>query len=158
MSAAPAWSPWAVIAAVALAAGWIAAVDARTRRLPNRLVGPFGAASALLVIVVAIASRSWAPIWWALAAAALAGVLYLAMGLAGWVGLGDVKFAAALALPVAAVAGGAALWLTPVAVACSGVWLLVRRIGGDASRRQAHGPALAAGAVLLMGAGVLWPV
>ena len=154
----PAWYPWALTVLTAIGAGWIAVVDVRTRTLPNRLVAPFAAASALQLVAVAVGRAAWSVLLWGVLAAAIAGALYLLMGLAGWVGFGDVKFAPALALAAAAAAGTAAVWLTPIAIVLGGVWTLIRRAAGDSERRQAHGPALAAGAIVLMVAGVLWPV
>jgi len=152
------WYPWALVAATALGAGWPAVVDARTRTLPNRLVGPFAAAAALQLLAAAVARASWQVLAWGAIAAAAAGALYLLMGLAGWVAYGDLKFAPGLALAAAAAAGAASIWLTPVAIAFTGLWLVIARLRGDRRRAQPHGPAMAAAAVALMAAGILWPV
>jgi len=152
------WYPWALIAATAVGAGAPAVVDARTRTLPNRLVGSFTAAAGLQVLAVAAARASWAVLAWGLVAAAVAAALYLLMGLAGWVAYGDLKFAPGLALAVAAAAGGAAIWLTPIAIVFTGAWLVIARARGDKNHVQPHGPAMAAAAIALMVAGTLWPV
>ena len=121
----------------------IAVIDARTRRIPNRIVLP--AALVVLVAHIAIApDRAWE---WAVAALGaflflLAAHLVYPAGL----GMGDVK----LALLLGAALGwavGPALMLGLLAAGVAGIALMVR--GGWSARKRTLplGPFLAAGGI-----------
>lgn len=140
-----------------LAAALIAAEDYRTGLLRNRWTGPFALTGLIQVLIAAVGTQPWTRI----AAPCLLGAtittsLYLLLGLLGWVGFGDVKFAAGLALIVAIPAGWAGLYLLPLALAFSALPRLLRRLAAQPERsRSPHGPALAAALSVLMSAACL---
>lgn len=143
---------FAVAAACCMAVG-----DYRTGLLRNRWTGPFALAGLLQVFVACAGTQQWlgiaAP---CLLSAALTTSLYLLLGLLGWVGFGDVKFAAGLALFVAIPAGWAGICLFPLALTVSALsrvplWLAAR----PQRPRAAHGPALASALAILMTAGCI---
>lgn len=143
--------------AATLAAALIAAEDYRTGLLRNRWTGPFIFAGLIQVFIAAIGTQPWtrtaAP---CLLGATITTSLYLLLGLLGWVGFGDVKFAAGLALIVAIPAGWAGLYLLPLALAFSTLPRIFRRLAALPQRgRSAHGPALASAVALIMIAGCL---
>lgn len=74
--------------------------DARSHRLPNRLVLRWAIASALLLVAIAVASGQLAGLLWALLGMLLLGGAYLLLSLTGRgaMGMGDVKLAAVLGL------------------------------------------------------------
>ncbi len=140
----------AVVAACCMAVG-----DIRTGLLPNRWTGPFALAGLLQVFVACAGTQRWfgvaAP---CLLGAVLTTSLYLLLGLLGWVGFGDVKFAAGLALFVAIPAGWAGIYLFPLAMAFSALSRVLRWVAGAPQRpHSAHGPALASALATLMIAG-----
>lgn len=132
------------LAALSAAIAWI---DARTRRIPNRLTAPTGAGMA--------ASLAAAGEWPALGAAALGaaalGALYLAIALIGTMGLGDVKLAALVGAALLPECGWPALvgsCAAAYALACPhALAKLVRRPGGRGGELP-FGPYLVAGAWL----------
>ncbi len=143
--------------AATLAAALIAAEDYRTGLLRNRWTGPFALAGLVQVFIAVVGIPPWtrvvAP---CLLGATITTSLYLLLGLLGWVGFGDVKFAAGLALIVAIPAGWAGLCLLPLALAFSALPRLLRRLAAQPERsRSAHGPALAAALSVLMSAACL---
>lgn len=135
----------------------IAFDDYRTGLLRNRWTAPFALAGLFQVVIAAAGTQAWARI----AAPCLLGAvittsIYLLLGLLGWVGFGDVKFAAGLALFVAIPAGWAGLYLVPVALSFSALHRLFRRLAAKPQKvRSAHGPALAVALALLMSAACL---
>ncbi len=85
----------AVIASFPVLTAFGAATDFLTMTLPNRLtLGLF----ALGVVALAITAPGWAAVGWHVAAAALVFACGFAVFAMGWMGGGDVKFAAAIAL------------------------------------------------------------
>jgi leader peptidase (prepilin peptidase)/N-methyltransferase len=128
----------------------LAVIDARTKKLPNRIVYPTLVASAVYLAVAALAG---APV--DLAGAGIGflayggGLLVVALVSPKGMGMGDVKLAALIGLVLGA------LGLRYVAVA-AGLGILLGGVGAvvallaGASRKQAvpFGPFLAAGAVL----------
>lgn len=137
---------WALLAATAIAAAAIAVVDHRTFTLPNRYVGPLAAAGAVQVVATALFTTDvWAAAWPAIAAAVVF-ITYAVMGMAGWFGFGDAKFAAALALIVALYAGPLAIYLVPLAILTGAARRVIR--GARARKSKlAHGPDIAAAAI-----------
>ena len=80
--------------ALALAFGLVAAVtDIRSRRIPNWLTIP----ALLLALMLHTALDGWRGLLGALAAGAIAGIIFLIFHLAGGMGAGDVKLIIALA-------------------------------------------------------------
>jgi leader peptidase (prepilin peptidase) / N-methyltransferase len=125
----------------------LAVIDARTRRLPNRIVLP--AAGVVLAAQVAIAPGH--ALEWVLAALGAFLVMFLAhLAYPAGLGLGDVK----LALLLGAALGwavGAALALGFVAAAVVGLGLLVRGGWGARKRTMPLGPFFAAGGLVAAG-------
>lgn len=146
---------WIALACFTAAGAAIAAVDARTRRLPNRFTGPYALAALLQAIAVSIAAEdSWILVVSA-AAAAVVFLGYALMGMAGWFGFGDAKFAGAAALIAGVFAGWFTIYLVPLAVLLSAGERLVRMAAGRGRTAHAHGPAIAAAALIVTVTGIL---
>jgi len=132
--------------------GWLVVVDARTHRLPNRVVLPTLAALLVLVMVDAAVSGRPQPMVRALLGGFALGAFYAvlrAMSRAG-MGGGDVKLAAVIGLVLAwhgwtAFAVGAASAFVLGAVYALALMLLRR---ADRTTRIAFGPWMIAGALL----------
>jgi len=94
--------PWAVPGYLAFAFVCLVllVVDARTRRLPDRITYPAFGVVLVLLGAAALAEGEPGRLWRGLAAAALAGAAFGLPALArpDWVGLGDVKLAPTLGL------------------------------------------------------------
>ncbi|MGY1836444.1 prepilin peptidase [Blastococcus sp. SYSU DS0510] len=133
----------------------LALVDLRHRLLPNRVTGPAAVATAGLLLVAAATQGTWDPLLRAgLAAAALfCGFLVMALISPAGLGMGDVKLAALIGLPLgwlgwdAVLLGAVAGFVVQAAVAL--LLLLTRRVG----RRTElpFGPAMLAGAAMAVG-------
>ena len=147
---------WALTAFLAVAAAAIAVVDARTYRLPNRYVAALAAAGLVQAAAVAVASHDAIRLLDSLGAAAAVGAAYVLLGLVGWFGFGDAKFAGALALTVAIYAGLAVMYIVPLAILFAALWTLLSRAFGRDARTRAHGPAIALAAISVMTAAVLF--
>ncbi|ALG84733.1 A24 family peptidase [Gordonia phthalatica] len=129
-------SPVLLVVAIALIAGWllaVAVIDQRTGRIPNRLVLPAVAGTAVVALLVPAVGLS----------ACVLAVPYLAAFACGTVGGGDVKLAVPcgglLADPVTAV----------LAALLAAVGTLLVSLATKRSRHP-HGPALTITTVLLM--------
>ena len=146
---------WALTAFLAVAAAAIAVVDARTYRLPNRYVAALAAAGLVQAAAVAVASHDAIRLLDSLGAAAAVGAAYVLLGLVGWFGFGDAKFAGALALTAAIYAGLAAIYIVPLAILFAASWRLICHAFGEGRGRHAHGSAIVISAVCLMAAAVL---
>ena len=146
---------WALTAFLAAAAAAMAVVDARTYRLPNRYVAALAAAGLVQAVAVAVASHDAIRLLDSLGAASVVGAVYVLLGLVGWFGFGDAKFAGALAVTVAIYAGLATMYIVPVAILFAASWRLICRAFGKGGGRHAHGPAIAISAVCVMAAAVL---
>lgn len=135
-------------------AGWIAVGDYRTGLLPDRWTGPFALAGMIQVLIGSASLQKWLDI----AAPCLLGEeitasFYFLVGLLGWVGFGDVKFAAGLGLFVSIPAGWTGLYLLPLALSISALPRLLRwTLRRPQLPHAAHGPALAASLAVLMSA------
>jgi leader peptidase (prepilin peptidase) / N-methyltransferase len=147
--------PWPVLAAT----GWLvtcgvplAFIDARLRRLPDRLTWPACAGVLAFLIAAAAMLPSWPSLGRAAAGGAVLAAGYLAAALIspGHVGLGDAKAAASAGCLMAWFGWGTLLAGTlaalVLAAACGLVLLAIRR--ASLASRIAYGPALIAGAVL----------
>lgn len=127
-----------------------AAIDARTRRLPNAVVAPIGAIALLQAVALSASRGDPETAVRAVIAAAVLGTLYALMAFAGWVGVGDVKYVAVLGLLLGTFIGIAAIAIAPIAILLASLHratgALLRR---GQPRRLPHGPAilLAAAAV-----------
>ncbi len=145
----------AMLTAVGVAA-LAAMVDVRCHRLPDVLVGPL-ALGLVAVVGMSAAVRSEPQ---RLGSALLAGVvagLLLGVGWLVGMGLGDVKFGAALGVlvgwPVGSSEGAvlAALAVIGGAASAASLWWAARRLlGGGADRWFPFGPFLAGAAILLV--------
>ncbi len=119
---------------------WLAAIDRRTFRLPDRITLPLAAAG--------LAWSAWSAGGWPLGAIAGAAVGYGAFALFGWLhhrlrgteglGLGDAKL---LAAGGAWLGAGALPWV--VLVAATGALAVAVTASGKGRRRIAFGPWLA---------------
>ena len=146
---------WVALVCFAVAAAAIAGVDVRTRLLPNRFTGPLAVASGLQVAVLSVQQMD--P-WIAASAVVASGIVfavYVAMGMAGWFGFGDAKFAAALALFAGIFAGWFAIYAVPLAVLISGLERAIRMARGGDRRAHAHGPAIAIAGIAVALVGIL---
>ena len=146
---------WALTAFLAAAAAAMAIVDARTYRLPNRYVAALAAAGLVQAVAVAVATHDAIGLLDSLGAAAAVSAAYVILGLVGWFGFGDAKFAGALALTVAIFAGLAAMYIVPLAIVLTAIWRLLFRTVGSIGGRHAHGPAIALSAIGVMVAALL---
>jgi leader peptidase (prepilin peptidase)/N-methyltransferase len=135
----------------------LSAIDIKTHRLPNQLVGGFA-----LIEMVALGILSWfasdfARLSNALVIATITTTAYLLLYLLsrGSLGMGDVKFAFPLGLCVGWYA--ADLWLTNIFVAflLAGLVTGIRVVTGRINRKSriAFGPFMLASAVLTLALG-----
>ncbi|WP_406245674.1 prepilin peptidase [Microbacterium sp. M] len=126
-------------------------IDARTHRLPNRIVLPVGACLLVLVGIEALAAGDASALVRALAGLVILGGFYAVLNLAGGgVGGGDVKLAAVIGLVLAwhgwqALIVGAAAAFVLGAVYALGLMALRR---AHRSTRIAFGPWMIVGAVV----------
>jgi leader peptidase (prepilin peptidase)/N-methyltransferase len=146
---------------LAVAGVLLAVVDLQHRLLPNRVVLPSLAAGTALLIVPALANGTWDALLRAVLGAAALFAVYLALALIspGGLGMGDVKLAALLGLYLgwlgwaAVVLGALAGFVVQALVAL--VLLATRRIG--LRGELPFGPAMLAGAALVIGSTALLP-
>ncbi|MGO2746002.1 prepilin peptidase [Microbacterium sp.] len=131
---------------------WLLAIDARTHRLPNRIVLPTLAASLVLTAADALVTQSTGALIGALAGMLILGGFYaLLRGISqGGIGGGDVKLAALIGLVLGwngwqvLVIGAASAF---VLGACYALTLMALR-RANRSTRIAFGPWMIIGAVL----------
>lgn len=151
-------TPAGAIALVAMVAtlGVLSDIDIRTRRLPNRIVGPLALATVAGVTIAGIASDDLERSAVAVAIGVIFVVALTSANIAGGMGMGDVK----LGFPIGVVAGwfGTEAILATVfvgavagALAATVVMILARRRSLEVS----YGPYLALGSVagMIVGAG-----
>jgi leader peptidase (prepilin peptidase)/N-methyltransferase len=128
----------------------LAAIDAATRTLPDRLLLPAIPACAALLALAAAHAGDYSPLWRALAAAALLFLAFTALALAapGQLGFGDCKAAALCALPLGYLGWNLVLLGVLAAYLLAALYItgarLVRKTVG---RTFAFGPFLFAGAL-----------
>jgi leader peptidase (prepilin peptidase)/N-methyltransferase len=146
---------------LAVAGVLLTVVDLQHRLLPNRVVLPSLVAGAALLLVAALADGAWDALLRAVLGAAALFVAYLALALVspGGLGMGDVKLAALLGLYLgwlgwtAVVLGALAGFVVQALIAL--VLLATRRIG--LRGELPFGPAMLAGAALVIGGTALLP-
>lgn len=125
---------------------WLAVIDLRVHRLPNRIVAPLAAAVTVGLVVAGFAeddlTRAGRAIGFGLATA----LALLVLNLIGGIGMGDVKYG----YPMAATVGWfgwdalfVALLVTTLVGAVVAVAMLVR--GGGRNQHLAYGPYMALG-------------
>lgn len=142
--------PWTAAGVLVAAAAAIAWIDAKTLTIADRHTVALGAGAVLLAGVASLQRATPAPLIEAILAAVVAAGVYLALGLAGAVGFGDVKLAIALTAATTLIIGPAAaiLPVPAIAIACvSQAWRLLRR---HAERHSAHAPKLALATVIVI--------
>lgn len=145
----------AVHLALAGIGAWLIVIDARTHRLPNRIVLPTLGALVLLAIIEALATGDGERLVRALLGGLALGAFYAVMHLISRQGMGggDVKLAAVIGLVLAwhgwqvLVLGAAAAFLLGALYAS--VLMLLRR--ANRHTRIAFGPWMIIGAVLAIG-------
>ncbi|WP_181025737.1 prepilin peptidase [Rathayibacter rathayi] len=134
---------------IALVGVWLAIVDLRTHRLPDRIIFPAYGVLAALLAFSALSGADVAAPGRAAATAALTGLLYTALNRWGSMGLGDVKLGILLGLILgwagwsAAIAGPIFGFLIAFVVAIA---LLIA--GKGKSFHIAFGPYLIGGALI----------
>ena len=139
----------------------LAVVDLQHRLLPNRVVLPALAAGTALLLVPALADGAWDALLRAVLGAVALFAVYLTLALVspGGLGMGDVKLAALVGLYLgwlgwaAVVLGALAGFVVQALVAL--VLLAARRIG--LRGELPFGPAMLAGAALVIGGTALLP-
>lgn len=145
-----------VHAALAGVGLWLVVIDARTHRLPNRIVLPTLGVLIVLVIVEALMTGDAGRMLRALLGALVLGAFYAVMHLASRQGMGggDVKLAAVIGLVLAwhgwwtLLLGSAAAFLLGALYAL--VLMLMRKV--ERTTRIAFGPWMILGAVLAISA------
>jgi leader peptidase (prepilin peptidase)/N-methyltransferase len=149
---------WELLAVVGVL---LALVDLQHRLLPNRVVLPALAAGTALLLLAALADGAWDALLRAVLGAAALFAVYLVLALVspGGLGMGDVKLAALVGLYLgwlgwAAVVLGALAGFVVQAVVALGL-LATRRIG--LRGELPFGPAMLAGAALVIGGTALLP-
>ncbi|HCS60142.1 MAG TPA: hypothetical protein DIW46_01920 [Microbacterium sp.] len=141
---------WVLYGIGALIALRLAVVDERTYALPNRLTALLAAFGAIQAIGVSIWQGSPSLALSAAAIAGIVGAVYLVLALTGSCGFGDMKFAVALVLTIAPIAGIFTIYLLPLAFAISAL-RVIGRIVRHQPRKHPHGTSLAiAGSVLMV--------
>ena len=134
------------LGAVILVSAWLAAIDFREHRLPNRIVGPLAAAVVIGLLVAGLVEddlgRSGRALWLGVATAAI----LLGANLVGGLGMGDVKYG----FPMAATLGWygwdtlfIGLLVTTIGGAVAAVVLLIQR--RQREQELAYGPYMALG-------------
>jgi len=134
---------------IAVVGAWLAIVDLRTHRLPDRIIFPsYGVLAALLAFYV-LSGGDVAALWRAGATVALTGLLYAVMNHWGSMGFGDVKLGVLLGLILgwagwsAAIAGPILGFLLAFVVA-----IALLTAGKGRSFHIAFGPYLIGGALI----------
>lgn len=143
---------WFLITGVVLAV-----IDARTHRLPRRLVGMTLVVAISLVICLAVGKSDPNLLARSLLASAALVVVYFALHLAGGMGMGDVTYASVVGLYLGSIGWASVWWGTFGAFLIGAAWAMVCQMASGVDRRRGHafGPAMVLGAVLgaALGAG-----
>lgn len=124
---------------------WLAVIDFREHRLPNRIVGPLAVAVTVGLLIAGFAEDDYSRAGRAIGLGLATAAALLVMNLIGGLGMGDVKYA----YPMAATVGWfgwdavfVALLVTTAAGAVVAIVLLVR---GGRRQQFAYGPYMALG-------------
>ena len=133
----------------------LAVIDARSRRLPNRLVALLTAGGLLFFTSAALVEPNFPALWRALAGLGISFALYLVISLAarGGLGAGDVKLAAPVGLYLGWLGWETLVWGIVLAFVVGGIAGLIvaarkRRIRG---LTVPFGPFMLAGVVVTAG-------
>ncbi|WP_165067709.1 prepilin peptidase [Marisediminicola senii] len=134
---------------IALVGAWLAIIDLRTHRLPDRIVFPsYGVLAALLAFHV-LSGSDVAALGRAAITAALTGFLYAVMNRWGSMGLGDVKLGILLGLILGWAGWGAAIAGPVLGFLLAFVVAIVLLIAGKGRNTHiAFGPYLIGGALI----------
>jgi leader peptidase (prepilin peptidase)/N-methyltransferase len=141
------WIVGVVYAGYLAGSGTLAVIDARTKRLPNRIMFPLYAFGAVGLTLASAVGHEWWRLVAAVAAAALLYGLFWLFWFFGPMGFGDVKLAGVLGLflgwvSLPTVVGGLLLGMLGAAFTGIGM-MLVRK--ADRKTEIAYGPFLIAG-------------
>lgn len=135
-----------------LVSGPLAVIDARTHRLPDALTLPAVALAALALGLGAAATGDGASFVRALEGAAASAAVHLVLATLGGLGLGDVKLAVLVALPLAWLGWSVLVAGVALSFVAGGLWslglLLARRVGRRSA--VAFGPFVLVGAALAL--------
>ncbi len=133
---------------LALALGWVAAVDLDVQRIPNRVLGPAAVWVGLCLVAMAVSEGSWDAVARGVLAGAgcFVGFVVLHVASLGSLGFGDVKLAALLGVAVGAISLPAVL--TGLLLGCGATlaWAAITR-----ARELPFGPWLGLGSLLAAG-------
>ncbi|MDZ5146335.1 prepilin peptidase [Microbacterium testaceum] len=136
----------AIVLAASLA---LSLVDEATLTLPNRYVAALAVFAASQVAAASLLQHSIELALSAVAASAIVAGIYAVFAIVGWVGFGDTKFAAVLALVVAVVAGMFAAYIPVLAILISWARILFRRFRRRPDQHP-HGLSLAIASIVVM--------
>lgn len=142
-------SVWLGALALAVVVGvstWLAVIDFRVHRLPNRIVGPLAASVTIGLLVAGFAEDDFARAGRAIGFGVGTAAVLLVLNLVGGLGMGDVKYGYPMAATVSWFGWDAlfvALLVTTLAGAAVAVAMLVR--GGGRNQHLAYGPYMALG-------------
>lgn len=136
----------ALAALIAVAVTPVCAHDLTEQRIPNRLTATLALLGGEAVLALAGTTGAWTHLAVTAAAAAAVAGFYLLCAILGGLGLGDVKLAGALAIPLAWIQPGAVITAVIIAAALGCLHALVTVVRHhDVRRRFAFGPSLALG-------------
>jgi leader peptidase (prepilin peptidase)/N-methyltransferase len=140
------WLGAVALATVVGVSTWLAVIDFRVHRLPNRIVGPLAVAVTVGLFVAGFAEDDFARTGRAIGFGVGTAVVLLVLNIVGGLGMGDVKYG----YPMAATVGWfgwdalfVALLVTTLAGAAVAVAILIR--GGGRNQHLAYGPYMALG-------------
>lgn len=137
---------WLAVCLVAWVGPAVTVVDVASHRIPNRVTAASGGVGLVFVAGCALAGGGWVHAAVSVGIALTVGAFYLVCGLIGGLGMGDVKLATALALPLAWFGWErvfvAMVLATLVGVGVAAVTVVRYR---DWRRRFAFGPGIVAG-------------
>ncbi|MDN5562578.1 MAG: A24 family peptidase [Luteococcus sp.] len=120
--------------------------DLTEQRIPNKLTATIATLGAGATFALALTVGTWAHFGVTIACAIAAAGFYLLCAIIGGLGLGDVKLAGALAIPLAWIQPGAVITAVIIAAALGCLHALVTVVRHhDVRRRFAFGPSLALG-------------
>ena len=136
----------------------LAVIDARTHRLPRRLVG----LTLVVAVSLAVCVAAWVPdpellIRSLLASGALV-LVYLALHLGGGMGMGDVTYASVVGLYLGSIGWTTVWWGTLAAFVIAAAWAGGCQLASGIDRRRSHAfvPAMVLGAALGAALGTAW--
>jgi leader peptidase (prepilin peptidase)/N-methyltransferase len=142
---------WVLAGLLAAAGIPVAVIDIRTHKLPNRYVAPIAAGGVVQAAALAAATTDLSRLVVPIVCGAIVFVTYTAMGLAGWFGFGDAKFAAALTVTVAIGSAYVSVLIVAFAVLLGGTQRLIATFLRRPTPTHPHGPALIAAALIILG-------